>query len=406
MTRGGRLAHLTQVGGLYVLLALLPFSKAAVEICFGVLLGGWVAERVHPATRAHTIWRAPQQRPLLAALIGYLAVCALSILGSSFPEKSVRGLVGKWLEYLLYLLIVADVGSRPGVARRGMSALALGAGAVALQAIVQETQIVALTLQRATYPHSPLGFYGRMTGPYENPIDLATYLMVVIPILMASWTTCRTVGRWLIGFLLVLLIGCLGRTQALGAWLGLGIGLPVLLWRQQVSRVWRAVVVGTLPVAALVVLFVAGRPGVLSLMDRGAQDRWIMWQAAIRMIQDRPWLGHGVNTFMANYLHYRVGGETTPRYAHNCYLQVAAETGLIGLAAFLWLLWRIGCHLVRGVRQAGGERRTLLLGLGGGLLAFLVQAGLDTNFYALRQAALFWVLSGLAIGLSCHQREA
>ena len=154
-----RAARLTQVGGLYVLLVLLPFSKAAVEICFGLLFIGWLVERLAPQTRTQTIWRAPQQRPLLAALIGYLAVCALSILGSGFPEKSARGLVGKWLEYLLYLMIAADVGSRPGVLRRGLAAMALGAGAVALQAIGQETQIVTLTLQRATYPHTPLGFY-------------------------------------------------------------------------------------------------------------------------------------------------------------------------------------------------------------------------------------------------------
>lgn len=136
-------------------------------------------------------------------------------------------------------------------------------------------------------------------------------------------------------------------------------------------------------------------------------DRWMMWQAAIRMIADRPWLGHGVNTFMANYLTYWVGGERQPRYAHNCYLQVAAETGLVGLAAFAWLLAALFFRLVRGLRASVGRgpEHSLLAGCLAGLVAFAVQAGYDTNFYALRQAALFWVLAGLACGLSLPRGE-
>ena len=132
----------------------------------------------------------------------------------------------------------------------------------------------------------------------------------------------------------------------------------------------------------------------------GKTDRWVMWAAARGMIRDRPWLGHGVNTFMANYLTYWVGGEQQPRYAHNCYLQMAAETGLIGLSAFLLCLAALARRWIAGVRALAAPQRTWLLGLSAGLAAFLVQAAIDTNFYAMRQAALFWVLAGLALGLS------
>ena len=125
-----------------------------------------------------------------------------------------------------------------------------------------------------------------------------------------------------------------------------------------------------------------------------------MWQAAVGMIKDRPVLGHGVNTFMANYLHYWVGGEKQPRYAHNCYLQVAAETGLVGLASFLALLGLLFAQLLRTVRHLQSNEQLMLVGLIGGLVAFVIQAGVDTNFYSLRQAALFWTLAGLALGVS------
>jgi len=89
-----------------------------------------------------------------------------------------------------------------------------------------------------------------------------------------------------------------------------------------------------------------------------------------------------------------------PRYAHNCYLQVAAETGFVGLAAFLALLGMLFWHLIRRAMRSEAQLAILLPGFIGGLLAFVVQAGVDTNFYSLRQAALFWVLAGVAVGLS------
>ena len=137
-----------------------------------------------------------------------------------------------------------------------------------------------------------------------------------------------------------------------------------------------------------------------SLSDIGVQDRSAMWQSAIHMIHDRPFLGHGLNTFMANYLDYWVGGERQPRYAHNCYLQVAAETGIVGLLAFVGLLGALFARLMGVMRQPQFRESLLVAGLLAGLVAFAIQAGVDTNFYSLRQAALFWTLAGLAVGLS------
>jgi len=89
-----------------------------------------------------------------------------------------------------------------------------------------------------------------------------------------------------------------------------------------------------------------------------------------------------------------------PRYAHNCYLQVAAETGLIGLSFFLALLGTFFFRLRSRIQKIEPNARLIALGMAAGLLAFVTQAAIDTNFYAMRQAALFWTIAGLAIGLS------
>ncbi len=384
------MARLVHQVGLGMLILLLPFAKAAVEISFGLLLLGWSLELLlDPRARARTIWRSMSLRPICWGLGAYLAACVVSMMFSDFPLHSARGLIGKWLEYLLFFVIIADLACRPKLLERAIIGLTWSSAGVLLWGLRDELALRIVSGFRETY----WWHYGRMVGPYQNPIDLATYLMVVSPIIVSYAVTRSGWKRWLLGALALGLVSCLVRTHAVGAWLGLAAGLIALgFGAAQHRTAW----VGLGGLAAIGGWFGSK----FSIVDIGLTDRWVMWQAAIRMIQDRPVIGHGVNTFMANYLRYWVGGERQPRYAHNCYLQVAAETGLLGLAAFLWLLGAIGWCIARGVQRAKGADRTLLLGLAVGLAAFVAQAAIDTNFYALRQAALFWSLAGLALGLS------
>ena len=401
-----RVAQPLQQGSLYVLLFLLPFSKAIVSIAFGLLLLGWVLERWNPATRNHTVWASPRLRPLALAIGAYLAVCVLSIAVSDFPMLSLHG-IRKWARALLSCMLIVEIATQPRVVGRGLKVpersaivIACSSALVIIEAVTQEL------FGKGVFLGHPIGLpwgFQRMIGPYENPIDLATYLMVVIPILLALMVTHRTWARWAFGTLLLALLACLARTEATGALIGLAVGLLAFVGANRTMRRYGlTLLVGLVLVGAFFLQRGDRLASALSGRDVGTRDRWVMWQAALGMIRDRPILGHGVNTFMANYLRYWVGGERQPRYAHNCFLQVAAETGILGLATFLWLLgtlawlWWRAVHALKEQPPSG----EILLGLGAGLLAFLVQSAIDTNFYSLRQAALFWTLSGLTIGLA------
>ena len=380
---------------LVILFFLLPFSKASIEICFGLLMLGWLLERADPASRWDTLWSGKPLRLVLLSLAGFIAVCAASVVVSRFPRASVEGLIGKWLEYLLFTVFVADASREPRVRTWILSTLSVSSALVMFEAISQEI------FGKGLIRHYPLEAYARMTGPYENPIDLATYIMVVLPILVAWALTLRGYVRWLLAALLLVMIVCLGRTEASGAWLGLLVGLGAMMLMDNRLRKAGLIVFAAMIVAGGAWLTYTKRlQQTFSLSDLGTQDRWAMWQAALGMIADRPLLGHGVNTFMSNYLDYWVGGERMPRYAHNCYLQVAAETGLIGLSFFLALLGTFFFRLRSRIQKIEPNARLIALGIAAGLLAFVTQAGIDTNFYAMRQAALFWTVAGLAIGLS------
>ncbi|HID86926.1 MAG TPA: O-antigen ligase domain-containing protein [Anaerolineae bacterium] len=77
-------------------------------------------------------------------------------------------------------------------------------------------------------------------------------------------------------------------------------------------------------------------------------ERLAHWQAALGMWRDHPWLGVGIGNYVAAYPRYALPRWDDPLgHAHNYYLNIAAETGLVGLVAYLlflaaafWQTWR------------------------------------------------------------------
>jgi O-antigen ligase len=93
-------------------------------------------------------------------------------------------------------------------------------------------------------------------------------------------------------------------------------------------------------------------------------ERLAFWQAASNMWRDRPWSGVGFGNYQAAYADYALPKwPVALGHAHNYYLNVAAETGLVGLIAYLVLwgvaFWQIG----RATRRSDASYfRALALG--------------------------------------------
>ena len=121
--------------------------------------------------------------------------------------------------------------------------------------------------------------------------------------------------------------------------------------------------------------------------------------AALYVFADHPLVGVGPGLFPEHYAEYaervaiRVKDEQ--REAHNLYLQIAAETGALGLAAFLGAVGVTIGELVRARHRALATRPATATLLGGFLLALI--AYLVTGvFLHLSYARYFWLLLALA----------
>jgi putative inorganic carbon (HCO3(-)) transporter len=110
-------------------------------------------------------------------------------------------------------------------------------------------------------------------------------------------------------------------------------------------------------------------------------ERLAHWQAALTMLEDRPLLGVGIGNYVPVYPAYAVPGWKDPLgHAHNYYLHVAAETGLLGLVAYLVLWVVFFYHGWNTVWRLNGAEQAVALGILGVLGAFAVHSVFD-NLY-------------------------
>ncbi len=396
---------------LYLLLFLNPFSKAGVEISFFILLTCWaIGWPLTRQGRASSVWWTSEGRSVGRSLLAYLAVCAIAVGFSSYWTLSLKGLVRKTLEYALFFVMASDIARHPGVCRRSGQALLWAGWLIVAYSLLQGWAIQQVALPGIAMDpirHERSLVHGRIMGPYDNPNDLATFLIVAILFLAGPILWWLKSFPWGKGILGILLLGCLAWTQSRAGLLGLVVGGMFLLF-QLPRRKWvRGIAFCTLALTAALLFIGKGHfPEVLSFSDPGSQERSVMWNAAWRMIQNQPVFGIGLNTFMANYMAYADSPNQGPAYAHNGFLQVAAETGLAGLACFLWFLGSLSSIIWKRLKEGTADlsEKPWLLGLSAGLIAFMVQSVFDTNLYTLRQAALFWTLAGVAFGASQRLR--
>lgn len=149
-----------------------------------------------------------------------------------------------------------------------------------------------------------------------NPNIFAGILILMLPLALAR-------KKNILSFFLAL---CLLWTHSVGAWLALAIAALFLHQQMNVKMRWSAIAITALCAAAII--------RKLSLPD--FPNRWIWWNAALKTSLSRPWLGYGPGIFA-----YLVPLELKKHllrslYAHQYYLQTAAECGWPYLVFFLF----------------------------------------------------------------------
>jgi len=131
-----------------------------------------------------------------------------------------------------------------------------------------------------------------------------------------------------------------------------------------------------------------------------ANDRLALWQESTRLIVAYPLFGCGFGGYQSAFLKYKVSAPMlTDDYAHNDYLQLVAELGVIGFllaSAPLAAIWQRAFRTATHRLEPG--RRDLAVACTGAIAAILIHGLADFNLYIPANAMLLAWISGLSLG--------
>lgn len=375
----------------------LPLASGALspaEAAFVLVALGWLARAL---LRPESVAK-PGARD--APIIVLLVITALGLFVAVDPAPVLRVTATWTLFYFVYLqaqtLTVAET-------RAVLIAFLVGAGTLGA--------IGAVTFLRsgdAALVGGAMATGERAVGTFVEPNYYAAALaMALLPGLAVALRDLKR-HAWLLGPAVAAFAGLIFSLSR-GGMLGFAVGLLLLLaWR-------RARHVALALAGIVVVLTFAGANPIVSSDYVGTVEERLstlrhptsesrrpqIWEASIDIAAAHPFIGVGVNQFkyegQKRFLYER--GNVLEN-AHSIPLSLAAETGVLGLAAFLLFSAQLAARGLRGARTRDPVQLSLVVGVSAALVALVIQGLTAVQLRVPLLAGMFFLLAGLLTGLS------
>jgi putative inorganic carbon (hco3(-)) transporter len=381
-------ASVTPLAALMVLLVIAPIRTLFMtestlqlpmdlgQIAVAGLMAAWF---VHRVVRRRQLALGIFRSPVALAVIFFVGVTGALVFAAVSPGAWLREWL-KWVQILLLVVIVYDLGGN-----RRWEWLLFG---LVLAGVVNALVGIYEYFGGSGAEHLLIdGRHFRAFGTFGQPNPFGGFLGLLAPLALAGvlgygqrawriWCVERRFSSAI--FVMAYYAAALGIMSlgiffswSRGAWLAFVVSMTVVIFALP-RHIWQSVLFAGLMAAMVGVLWFSGfLPA--SVVDRIASssqelftlsdvrgvdistenyavvERLAHWQAALNMIERNPWFGVGFGGYEVVYPDYQLLNWGEPLgHAHNYYLNVWAETGIIGLAAYLlfwggvvWLAWRL-----------------------------------------------------------------
>jgi O-antigen ligase/cytochrome c-type biogenesis protein CcmH/NrfG len=283
---------------------------------------------------------------------------------------------------------------------------------------MQVTAVPVLLIAVAQYAGWDAGLVTDARSPIFATLGrsnfVAAYLAMLMPLTLVQ--AAAAVGRRRLAWTLLLAAEAvvLVLTRVRGGWLAALVGITVVLvlwFRRELATWWgrpalRLAIIasGSATVAAAIAVARAGGSGAARLA---------IWQGCLRLVFERPFLGYGPDALLLVFpgvyppeLVYHQGREFLVDRAHNFVLDWSVTVGVLGLVAWLAVLWTVvsvALHRLREGEPGSGHQPILIAALaalaanlGGNLISFDVTT----------TSTLTWLLLGTMVALTVRHDAA
>lgn len=261
------------------------------------------------------------------------------------------------------------------------------------------------------------GYYGRGSGSFICPNHFSGFVEMCLPLALALVLTGRLkiLPRIFLAYAAAMMCVGIAVSGSRGGWVSIAIAVlffvGVLITRRGFR--WQAIIAALVVASTGYWLYskaMAFRAANTFLTGHEKENRFWIWESALKMWQDHPLWGVGPAHFDDRYRAYRAEQDKTqsrPGYAHNDYLNTLAEYGVVGLALALLPLGVVGWSAVRvwpslqsssrDLKNRESNRAAMALGAGCGLIAILVHSLFDFNLHIPANALTAVTISGILI---------
>jgi O-antigen ligase len=352
--------------------------------------------------------------PLFLPLLSYLLISAASLFNAINPYEGSNFLFILISGVTLFWITTNHIGSEKIPTLFHWSVIA--GAIVSLLGIAQVWQITIPTLIPTGGPGSTFG----------NKNMAAQYLLFVLPAAFYLLLSCsdRTY-EWLYASLAGLIATYFIYTGTRAAWGGATVGFLTLWFCLRArgftpeglltfsKRKWSfilGVLIFVVGMNTLPQYFISNFGAIPTLTrlqsmleletDPSAQVRFAVWANSLAIFKDHPILGAGKGNFRFIYQLYARRVVKDPHFSpvsrlantHNDYIQLMAETGILGTTAFILVLTLLARKLWLALKKNPDPR---LITIAFALVAILAEAFWDFPFNLPVPTAFFWIYAGL-----------
>lgn len=281
---------------------------------------------------------------------------------------------------------------------------------------VMLTAFAGITVTSVYAVYQGLAGMSRANGFYGHPMTLGGWLCIFLPLLLIEFFEKKLLKQyhWLAGLAFCICSAGLVFNATRGAWLAVAIVCGLLLIYYMLKSK-RNVVIGALFIILISVVLVNNtkfmhRLDTIDDFDKyqSNTERILIWQSAWNMFKDHPILGVGLGQYTENYQKKYISPqakEPNLGHAHNNFMQMLAENGIVGFAGFIAMF---GYIILKNSIEWIKTKNVYALMIIASTVCLILQGFTEYNVGNSAVIKMYWLILGLLVildklsGIKCN----